>query len=484
MRIASLLLSIIAIPVSCLASTICLNFRLCTGYDLYDGVGWAYPRFTDGQYVTISLAEANSRNWKHNYTGDFTDLSGSYTTSGSHPLPSFYAAVYLGGNFFLADDQSLEIPFDVPYSGGTGPQNASGANGNTAYYGSGNGGDFFGVPPSSSAGLPSVSDGTADFPYIFYGLSSDGAPVRYSAWTTDGQSYFQVGDGVAAPVDSLSQLPVYGRDSGGSTVSGYWDALAGSFSSGGGSGGDGGSGVDVSGIISAVNSQGELSRAQLVQLLGSAGNSWVYDCKLSLSQLYSLAIGQGLITRPQIDLSNIQSSLNTIASKPNVDISGLAKDSTLSTVNTSVGQANTTLTSIETELKKLTDTTVPVLPSNPNFGDSTPDEELPWNVDGFNDSVAQSFGDLVSWGDSGAPVAFKFDFVSGLLTRMIGQIPSVGSDPQMFQVQFELPIIGSVNRQWSFADFPYIGEFRSFLLWVIYVFFALACFKLLHATII
>lgn len=290
---------------------------------------------------------------------------------------------------------------------------------------------------------------------------------------------------------------------------------------GGSSGGDSGSSVDLSPVVDAINNQGQLSRDQLVQLLGSAGNSWVYDCKLSLSQLYALASSQGLITRPQVDFSGVYSRLDSLVSKPNVDVSSLAKDSTVASVASGVSSVNANITSLRNDVSALAkestlqsavsslssidgkfstigldiasmknilqdwDNTIPpVFDTSPDFGYSTPDDELPFDVSGFNASVTQSLGTLVSWGDSGVPKVFDFDIVSHLLSDMIGTIPSVGSDPVMFSIDFDLPYIGHINKTFSFADYPFVGEFRSFLLWVIYVFFALACFKLLHATII
>lgn len=290
---------------------------------------------------------------------------------------------------------------------------------------------------------------------------------------------------------------------------------------GGSSGGDSGSSVDLTPVIDAINNQGQLSRDQLVQLLGSSGNSWVYDCKLSLSQLYALASSQGLITRPQVDFSGVYSRLDSLVNKPNVDVSSLAKDSTVASVASGVSAANSHLSGLRSDVSLLAkeatlqgvgstlssidgkfnvlgsdlsgiktilqgwdNSSAPVFDSSPDFGNDSPDDELPFDASGFNDSVNSSLSTLAAWGNDGIPKAFDFDIVSRLLNDMVGSIPSVGSDPTMFEVDFDLPFVGHISRVFSFADIPFIGEFRTFLLWVIYVFFALACFKVLHATII
>lgn len=77
----------------------------------------------------------------------------------------------------------------------------------------------------------------------------------------------------------------------------------------GGSSGGSGSSVDLSPVVTAIETQGGLTRSQLVDLIGSTGNSWVYDCKLSLSQLYDLATSLGL----QVSL-NFNSQLDSIDS--------------------------------------------------------------------------------------------------------------------------------------------------------------------------
>lgn len=262
-------------------------------------------------------------------------------------------------------------------------------------------------------------------------------------------------------------------------------------------------GVDLTPVVNAIETQGGLTREQLVQLLGSAGQSWVYDCKLSLSQLYSLASSQGLVTRPQIDLSGIQSSLDTIAGHVPPDISGLNKETTqagiksrldtwspyivaqaqnVSTMRSTQNSMNTRLSNIETVLASWNSDNSPSF-SSPDFGEDTPDDDIPFDVSGFNSSVSQSLGQLVSWGDSGAPVLFP-DVFSGLLSSMIGSIPSVGSDPVMFSFDVDLPYLGHIQKTWSFADWPFIGLFRTFILWVLYVFFGIAMFKLLHSTLI
>ena len=494
-----LFLLIISIPVlSVFADTLYMNFAYCVGYDKYSVGGsagaWTYPYYSvnDGRYVTVPVALANSRGWKHNNVGDYTVISGVIDNTAPHPRPSVALVVYVGKNFSTSN--TLPIPPDWPYSGGTDPQTATSANGNVPYVGSGDGVPFFGSVPPSSA--PLESDGT----FNYFGRTSDGGYEKYTVFQTDGQYYFQVGDGVASPVDDVTRLPIYTSDSSGSVYQGYWDAPSGLVST---SSSSGGSSVDLTPVVNAIETQGGLSRDQLVQLLGSAGQSWVYDCKLSLSQLYSLASSQGLITRPQIDLTGIQSSLDTIAGHVPPDISGLNKETTqagiksrldtwspyivaqaqnVSTMRSTQSSMNTRLSNIETVLSSWNSDNSPSF-SSPDFGDDSPDDDIPFDLSGFNSSLSQSLGQLVSWGDSGAPVLFP-DVFSGLLSRMIGSIPSVGSDSVMFSFDVELPYLGHIQKTWSFSDWPFIGTFRTFILWVLYVFFGLAMFKLLHSTLI
>ena len=287
--------------------------------------------------------------------------------------------------------------------------------------------------------------------------------------------------------------------------------------------GSGSGSVDLTPVVNAINTQGGLTRDQLVSLLGSAGNSWVYDCKLSLGQLYNLAVNSGLIVQvahnSQLDDissaiassaddqkahmtivgGDIVSAIEGINVSPvvNVDTSALAKDSTLSAfssdsrsrlynIDTALQNANTYLNTIRLKLNNW-DSGNTINYSPADFGDTTPDQELP---DGFQDSaasfpssVSQTLGTLTDWGDNGVPSAFDFNPISGLLNTFVGSIPSVGSDATFMEVDFDLPYVGHIQRIYRWSDFPYISEFRQFLLWCLYVFFGIACFKLIHKSI-
>lgn len=296
----------------------------------------------------------------------------------------------------------------------------------------------------------------------------------------------------------------------------------------------GSSSVDLSPVISAIESQGGYIRDQLVALLGQAGNSWVYDCKLSLDQLYSLASSQGLLS--SIDsqhLEYLDSNLNTItpavleiankdfsptinvaAPSVNIDTSSLVKESTFrsywSDWDSSMLGLSSQIDSIEQLQSSYVDfiadkisswddifntwnnSTAPTISAPSGYEVTDENDGLPNNLKSFygNDSpinlnnIAQVLGQYVSWGDSGAPQVFDLDFLSGFLNRIVGSVPSVGSDSFLFSVDFDLPYIGRIQRNYSWNDFPYVGEFRMFLVWVLYLFFGLACFKLLHKTLI
>ena len=74
--------------------------------------------------------------------------------------------------------------------------------------------------------------------------------------------------------------------------------------------------VDLSPVVDAIEMQGGYTRQQLLDLLGASGSSWVYDCRLSLSQLYDLATSSGLIvTLPfNSQLDEINSSVLSVDS--------------------------------------------------------------------------------------------------------------------------------------------------------------------------
>ena len=124
----------------------------------------------------------------------------------------------------------------------------------------------------------------------------------------------------------------------------------------------------------------------------------------------------------------------------------------------------------------------------PDFGDSSADDEIPltgWKQL-FDSRNQYSFNQLVSWGSSpSVPLgSAHFDLISRFLTFMIGSIPSVGSDPHMFDVDFTIPYVGRIQRSYSFSDWSSIPIFRTAMLWVLYLFFSLAIAKLIFKTFI
>ena len=297
-------------------------------------------------------------------------------------------------------------------------------------------------------------------------------------------------------------------------------------------GSNNGGSVDLSPVVNELQTQGGLTRSQLVDLLGSSGNSWVYDCKLSLSQLNALAaqyypnlsdINSSILgtsddqkTHNSILAGSIVDAIEGIEVSPNItvnpaqvniDTSSLATETTLGnlynyvkgTLGTHVGNIkifnqniNSLLTSVKNTLTSWDNTTAPSISAPSGFDVTDDNEGLPdglrslWASDSPLSvaNTSQRLGDYVSWGTSGAPQVFNLDFLSGFLTTIIGSIPSVGSDDSMFSLDLDLPYLGRIQREYRWTDFPYIGEFRTFLVWVLYVFFGIACFKLLHKTLI
>lgn len=321
---------------------------------------------------------------------------------------------------------------------------------------------------------------------------------------------------------------------------------------------DTGNNVDISPIVSGLQtanstlSAANQQRAELMALLGSAGNSWVYDCKLSLSDLQSLAsaisgkidTGNNSLSAISSALSVGNSSLSSIASSSasvasdtatikskittieenvrkieanrfptlNTNITGFknnmhndltALKTSVDSVNTSVDTVNTSVGSLTTanhndlnSIKNVLDTingkiadesstTVPSLPAPVLTNEPTPDSELPFQLpQSFVSDATQTFNDLVSWGQSPSGNFHIFDPISNILQLMIGSIPSVGTDATMFSVNFNLPYIGNIQKTFSFSDYPAIPYFRTACLWALYIFFALACFKLIHSSII
>lgn len=490
------------------------NFECGLGY--LDS-GSRYIAHGTGNYVTVPASVASSVNWNTGWYGAETIIGGQKNnTTFSH-----YTALIFRGNFLVPDTfAAVPLAQGVPYSGGSAPLSG----GNSGFNLNGN-------TPIEGAWDANFNDGSGNGSglfndnSVFTAYNENGDPVVYSVVRVDGHDYlstpFVENPSIPVPVDDVNSIPVYYKNDSGDLVSGFYNSSTGQFSpaSGSGSGGDYPT-VDTSSIVNAINNQGSLTRSQLVDLLGSSGQSWVYDCKLSLSDLYSLASNLGLVVRlssaDSSVLSSINSTLQQINSKDfspsvNIDLSGVRSDladlksyteglpyalstrlSTMQLYQKNLPTINSRLLSIYNILDSWdTGNTLGVLPQ-PDFGDDSPDDNLPsyissaWSNDGFasEENNTLLFGSLVDWGDNGAPTMLIPDFISSFLTSFVGQIPSVGSDPVMFDVDFELPFIGHIQKRFSWADYPYISDFRALLVWLLYLFFGLACFKLLHKTFI
>lgn len=502
------------------------TFEFGLGYKA-DGL---YAARGTGVYVTIPRTRAQSQGWDISYSGSETVISGVKNPNLAPP-PPYTAMIYRGG--FVVDDtyatNSSPLVDGVPYSGGTAPVGSTSdghgfnLNGNQVVQGPvfDNFGDL--------SQYPELQDNS-----MFVAYDQEGVPRVYSLTQNDGQYYLSSNaDSLAVPISDPSAIPVRYMDNG-QLVNGYYNSSDGQFSPSPENGSGGSSSVDVTSVVNAVNAQGAAIvsslgnndtnlRNYLINVLGASGASWVYDCKLSTEQLLLLARQGGIgvelnstvmtyLNQLVTDSGSQISYLNAIAEKDfsptinvaapnvNVDTSSLAKETTLGRVKTSLDSVHNDLynylrPNVVTMRQILeswnTGNDLPTLPQ-PDFGNEQPNDNLPafaqsaWASDGVlsDSSLAQTYGDMVSWGDNGSPTMVVPDFVSSFLTTWIGSIPSVGSDPVMFDVEFDLPYVGRVSKRFSWADYPYVSDFRALLVWLAYVFFGLACFKLLHKTFI
>lgn len=286
-----------------------------------------------------------------------------------------------------------------------------------------------------------------------------------------------------------------------------------------------GGSIDLTPLVSSietVQAKQDLQRQQLVDLLGSAGNSWVYDCKLSLADLQDLAASLGLkVDTANSSLSAFKSSfddfstshagfrrtLNTSVNTIKSSVSSI--DSKLSNIGldlnaqrSSVFDIKSTLGNVYTKLGDLTpidytsiledilhklpdeDADIPSLPQ-PNLTNDAHDN-LPFDNDDFNTDAQGVFNSIQHMTEYPSEIfgSHSLGYLEGFLSRALGTIPSVSKDPVMFEIHWDIPYIGTINRVFSFEDWSIIPIFREAMAWVVALFFALACYHLIHRSII
>lgn len=548
------------------ANIIYTNFQLGHGY-VHDG---SYSAVGSGKFITVPLTVAQANGWKMNNLGDETVVAGQKDPNATPTKPEYDALIYMGHNFSVSQYAPFQpLANGVPYSGGLVTATSDHANFDLSAVA-----DIYEGAYSAAFGGNTVN--VSGVPFVAY--NSSGTPVIYDVVNVDGQNYLTDGNGSSVPISDPTAIPVYYKNDNGDLTQGYYNADTKQFSvePGGGSGsGSSGTTVDLSPVVNAVNTQGgsivnsvnsnhASLRNFLVEKLGSTGNSWVYDCKLSLGQLVSLAGQNGLgvdlpsevkqyIAQIYFTSGDILSSLYSLNEKDfsptvnvaapnvtvtpaapnvtvtpqvsapdvnvtvnpaevNIDTSALAKESTLSksysmlqTISSCINTQGSNLylelygyiRPMVNDIKSIltswnTGNEVPSSLPQPEFGDDEPNDNLPsfvqaaWSANGAlsDSSLGQVYGDMVDWGDNGSPTMIVPDFISGFLSSFVGSIPSVGSDPDLFSFTIDLPFIGQIDKHWSWRDFPYVSDFRAFLVWLVYLFFGLACFKLLHKTMI
>lgn len=266
---------------------------------------------------------------------------------------------------------------------------------------------------------------------------------------------------------------------------------------------DGSSNVDLAPVISAVEgvqSRQDLLRDQLIAQLGAAGQSWVYDCKLSLEDLQTLVSAldtsvdtiKSNLSAIRTDVGRLSSNVGSINNNMKTfrdSLSSISSSST--TINQNILASSTerhtdlsailsTLQSIDGKLPDGSEI-VPTLPS-PSLPDDSPDDDLPSYLQSFNWDVATPLSTVQGWTSETGLIKFGLSSLDGWLARFL-HVPSVGSDSHMFTVDFDIPYLGHVQKDFSFADWPSISVFRQVALYALYVFFGLAIYKLFHKTL-
>ena len=105
-------------------------------------------------------------------------------------------------------------------------------------------------------------------------------------------------------------------------------------------------------------------------------------------------------------------------------------------------------------------------------------EEISLSED--EDSLLSSFSAVL--GGSSGRVASAVSAFDGVLSKVVGTLPKVGSDAAMFSVNFELPYF-TFSRDFSFADYPSLKYFRAVVCLSLYIFAVFVIVRILKSTL-
>lgn len=105
-------------------------------------------------------------------------------------------------------------------------------------------------------------------------------------------------------------------------------------------------------------------------------------------------------------------------------------------------------------------------------------EEISLSED--EDSLLSSFSAVL--GGSSGRVASAVSAFDGVLAKVVGTLPKVGSDAAMFSVNFELPYF-TFSRDFSFADYPSLKYFRAVVCLSLYIFAVFVIVRILKSTL-
>ena len=105
-------------------------------------------------------------------------------------------------------------------------------------------------------------------------------------------------------------------------------------------------------------------------------------------------------------------------------------------------------------------------------------EEISLSED--EDSLLSSFSAVL--GGSSGRVASAVSAFDGVLAKVVGTLPKVGSDAAMFSVNFELPYF-TFSRDFSFSDYPSLKYFRAVVCLSLYIFAVFVIVRILKSTL-
>lgn len=223
--------------------------------------------------------------------------------------------------------------------------------------------------------------------------------------------------------------------------------------------------TDLSPVTTRLDSvlQSEAAfHSALLSAVGPSLGSWVYDTKISAAELARLASSIGL------DLAAIRQS---VQNPPPVNVVVTPSEQTpldLSSVNQRLDNITQAVTDNKVEVD---DTyTAPTLP------------DLPGPFEADEEALSQ-VNHISGWFETTDP-SVPVQGLSSLLTTLAGRIPSVGYRQQWFTVNFEIPFVGTINKDFSWNDFPMAPLIRTFLVFCLFIFFAVHLYQFVLKVLI